>query len=91
MGKSVIDEQIDTKNHKYLKRFKLNAKQIARTGTVCNSGNVSGTVTSGNISPILGHPIGFVLFETNPSDNLVEFDIRGNLIEGNLLDKRFLS
>ena len=91
MGKNVIDNQIDTKNHKYLKRFKLNAKQIARTGTVCNSGNVSGTVTSGNISPILGHPIGFVLFETNPSDNLVEFDIRGNLIEGNLLDKRFLS
>ena len=91
MGKSLIDEQIDSKNHKYLKRFKLNAKQIARTGTVCNSGNVSGTVTSGNISPILGHPIGFVLFETNPSDNLVEFDIRGNLIEGNLLDKRFLS
>jgi len=91
MGKNVIDEQIDTKNHKYLKRFKLNAKQIARTGTICNSGNVSGTVTSGNISPILGHPIGFALFETNPSDNLVEFDIRGNLIEGNLLDKRFLS
>ena len=91
MGKKVIDEQIDTKKHKYLKRFKLNAKQIARTGTVCNSGNVSGTVTSGNISPILGHPIGFVLFETNPPDNLLEFDIRGNLIEGNLLDKRFLS
>ena len=91
MGKNVIDDQIVTKNHKYLKRFKLNAKQIARTGTVCNSGNVSGTVTSGNISPILGHPIGFVLFETNPSNNLVEFDIRGNLIEGNLLDKRFLS
>jgi len=91
MGKNVIDEQIDTKKHKYLKRFKLNAKQIARTGTICNSGNVSGTVTSGNISPILGHPIGFALFETNPSDNLVEFDIRGNLIEGNLLDKRFLS
>jgi aminomethyltransferase len=91
MGKKVIDEQIDSKNHKYLKRFKLNAKQIARTGTVCNSGNVSGTVTSGNISPILGHPIGFVLFETNPPDNLLEFDIRGNLIEGNLLDKRFLN
>jgi aminomethyltransferase len=91
MGKKVIDEQLDTKNHKYLKRFKLNAKQIARTGTVCNSGNVSGTVTSGNISPILGHPIGFVLFETNPPDNLLEFDIRGNLIEGNLLDKRFLN
>ena len=91
IGKNVIDEQLNSKNHKYLKKFKLNAKQIARTGTTCKSNNVSGIVTSGNISPILGHPIGFTLFETNPSDNLVEFDIRGNLIEGNLLDKRFLS
>ena len=32
-----------------------------------------------------------LVFETNPADNLVEFDIRGNLIEGNLLEKRFLS
>ena len=91
LGRNVIDEQLKTKEHKYLKKFKLNAKQIARTGTVCNSGPISGVVTSGNISPILGYPIGFALFETNPSHNLVEFDIRGNLVEGNLLEKRFLS
>jgi aminomethyltransferase len=91
IGKQVIEEQLNSKNHKSLKKFKLNAKQIARTGTVCKIGNINGIVTSGNISPILGHPIGFALFETNPPDNLVEFDIRGNLIEGNLLDKRFLS
>ena len=91
MGKAEIDKQLNSKEHKYLKRFSLNAKQIARTGTTCKSGDSKGIVTSGNISPILGQPIGFVLFETNPSDNLVEFDIRGNLIEGNLLDKRFLS
>ena len=91
LGKEVIDDQLNSKKHKYLKRFKLNAKQIARTGTTCMSGDISGIVTSGNISPVLGHPIGYVLFETNPSDNLVEFDIRGNLIEGNLLSKRFLS
>ena len=91
LGKSFIEEQLDSKEHKYLKKFKLNAKQIARTDTTCISGSVSGVVTSGNISPILGHPIGFALFETNPPDNLVEFDIRGNLIEGNLLEKRFLS
>jgi len=91
LGKDVIDEQLESKEHKYLKKFKLNAKQIARTDTTCIAGSVPGIVTSGNISPILGHPIGFALFETNPSDNLVEFDIRGNLIEGNLLEKRFLS
>ena len=91
LGKDVIDHQIETKEHKYLKRFKLNAKQIARTGTICTSDGVEGIVTSGNISPILGYPIGFALFKSNPTDDLVEFDIRGNLIEGNLLNKRFLS
>ena len=55
------------------------------------SDGVEGIVTSGNISPILGYPIGFVLFKSNPADDLVEFDIRGNLVEGNLLYKRFLS
>ena len=27
LGKNIIDEQLKTKEHKYLKRFKLNAKQ----------------------------------------------------------------
>ena len=91
LGKDVIDHQIESKERKHLKRFRLNAKQIARTGTVCASDGVEGIVTSGNISPILGYPIGFVLFKSNPADDLVEFDIRGNLVEGNLLYKRFLS
>ena len=91
LGKDVIDNQIESKEHKHLKRFKLNAKQIARTGTICISDGVEGIVTSGNISPLLGYPIGFVLFKSNPADDLVEFDIRGNLVEGNLLYKRFLS
>jgi len=91
LGKQIIDEQILSKQHKHLKRFKLNAKQIARTGTICVSDGVEGVVTSGNISPILGYPIGYVLFKSNPADDLVEFDIRGNLVEGNLIYKRFLS
>ena len=91
LGKDVIDNQLESKDHKHLKRFKLNAKQIARTGTICISDGVEGIVTSGNISPLLGYPIGFVLFKSNPADDLVEFDIRGNLVEGNLLYKRFLS
>ena len=90
LGKKIIDEQILSKQHKHLKRFKLNAKQIARTGTICVSDGVEGVVTSGNISPILGYPIGYVLFKSNPADDLVEFDIRGNLVEGNLIYKRFL-
>ena len=91
LGKQIIDEQISSQQHKHLRRFTLNAKQIARTGTNCKSDGVEGVVTSGNISPILGYPIGYVLFKSNPADNLVEFEIRGNLVEGNLIYKRFLS
>ena len=61
-----------------------------RQDTLCTSNGINGLVTSGNISPILGHPIGFIIFETNPVTDLVEFQIRGNLIEGKLLNKRFL-
>ena len=31
------------------------------------------------------------MFENKPSLNLIEFDIRGNLIEGEIVNKRFLS
>ena len=89
-GKDVIETQIQTKKHKSLRKFKINARQIARTDTLCTSNGINGLVTSGNISPILGHPIGFIIFETNPVTDLVEFQIRGNLIEGKLLNKRFL-
>lgn len=91
LGKEKIDDQINSGNHKYLKRFTLNGRQIARTGTEVLSDNVKGLVTSGNISPVLQVPIGFVLFESKPPVDLVNFDIRGNLLEGNLLKKRFLS
>ena len=90
-GKSVIENQVLTGERKYLKKFIFKGKQIPRTGTKAISGNVNGVVTSGNISPVLGHPIGFVLFDSKPPSDLVEFDIRGNLVEGNLINKRFLN
>lgn len=91
LGKKVHDQQLLTGNHKVLKKFILNVKNIARTDTLCSAGKINGVVTSGNISPVLGHPIGFALFETKPDTDLAVFDIRGNLIEGKLLNKRFLS
>ena len=90
-GKETLDQQISTGDRKYLKKFIYKGKQIPRTGTIAKSGDVNGLVTSGNISPVLEHPIGFVLFDSKPPTDLVEFDIRGNLVEGNLISKRFLS
>ena len=90
-GSDVIDEQIRTGNHKVLKKFVIDSRNIARTGTKVKAGNINGIVTSGNFSPILQKSIGFVLLESQPDTDLLEFEIRGKFIEGKILKKRFLS
>ena len=80
-----------TANFSPLKKFIINSRKIARTKTVGIAGETKGLVTSGNFSPVLNKSIGFILFENMPSHDLIEFDIRGNLIEGNIVNKRFLS
>jgi aminomethyltransferase len=90
-GSDVINEQIRTGHHKVLKKFSIDSRNIARTGTKVKAGNINGIVTSGNFSPILQKSIGFVLLESQPDTDLLEFEIRGKFIEGNILKKRFLS
>ena len=90
-GSDVINEQIRTGHHKVLKKFSIDSRNIARTGTKVKAGNINGVVTSGNFSPILQKSIGFVLLESQPDTDLLEFEIRGKFIEGNILKKRFLS
>ena len=91
LGSDVINEQLSSKNHKILKKFTIDSRKIARTDTVGIAGETKGIVTSGNFSPVLNKSIGFIMFENKPSLNLIEFDIRGNLIEGEIVNKRFLS
>tara|TARA_B100000886_G_scaffold89275_1_gene58800 strand:+ start:429 stop:1448 length:1020 start_codon:yes stop_codon:yes gene_type:complete len=91
LGSKRINDQLLGKSHKVLKKFTIDSRKIARSETVGIAGETKGLVTSGNFSPILNKSIGFILFENMPSQDLIEFDIRGNLIEGNIVDKRFLS
>ena len=91
LGSDKIKSQLDEGNHKILKKFTIDSRKIARTDTFGVAGDVKGTVTSGNFSPVLNKSIGFIMFENKPSQDLIEFDIRGNLIEGNIVNKRFLS
>ncbi len=91
LGSDTIKSQLDEGNHKILKKFTIDSRKIARTDTLGSAGDVKGTVTSGNFSPVLNKSIGFIMFENKPSQDLIEFDIRGNLIEGNIVNKRFLN
>ena len=91
LGSKRINDQLSGESHKVLKKFTIDSRKIARSETVGIAGETKGLVTSGNFSPILNKSIGFILFENMPSQDLIEFDIRGNLIEGNIVNKRFLS
>ena len=91
LGSERINKQLSSENHKVLKKFIIDSRKIARTATVGIAGETKGLVTSGNFSPILNKSIGFILFENMPSQDLIEFDIRGSLIEGNIVNKRFLN
>ena len=91
LGSNRINDQLSGQSHKVLKKFTIDSRKIARTETVGIAGETKGIVTSGNFSPVLNKSIGFILFENMPSHDLIEFDIRGNLIEGNIVNKRFLS
>tara|TARA_B100001027_G_scaffold110607_1_gene76265 strand:- start:482 stop:1501 length:1020 start_codon:yes stop_codon:yes gene_type:complete len=91
LGSDRIKAQLQDGNHKILKKFTIESRKIARTETIGMAGDIRGVVTSGNFSPILNKSIGFILFENKPSQDLIEFDIRGNLIEGNIVNKRFLN
>ena len=86
LGSERIKAQLEDGNHKSLKKFTIESRKIARTETIGMAGDISGVVTSGNFSPILNKSIGFILFENKPSQDLIEFDIRGNLIEGNIVN-----
>ena len=91
LGSEKINNQLSGENHKVLKKFIIDSRKIARTETVGIAGETKGLVTSGNFSPILNKSIGFILFENMPSQDLIEFDIRVSLIEGNIVNKRFLN
>ena len=91
MGSKSINRQLSSGQHKFLKKFTIDSRNIARTGTKVKAGKVDGVVTSGNYSPILSKAIGFALFDSEPDTDLLEFEIRGNFIEGKIIRKRFLN
>jgi len=89
-GKDTLLKQLKTGNHKFLKKFVINDKIVARRGDIGMSNNIKGIVTSGNYSPILKKSIGFIIFDSKPESDLIKFNIRGKLIDGNLVKGKFV-
>ena len=90
IGKEILLKQIKTGKHKYLKKFVITDKIVARQGDLAMSNSIKGIVTSGNYSPILKKSIGFVLFESKPESDSIKINIRDKLINGQLIKGKFI-
>ena len=89
-GKDKLLQQVENGEHKYIKRFVIDERIVARHGDKVTSGNVNGVVTSGNYSPMLGKSIGFALFESKPESDSIKLSIRDRLVDGKVIQGRFI-
>ena len=90
IGKELLLEQISTGSHKYLKKFSIDERIVARNGDTGFAGNIEGFVTSGNYSPILEKSIGFILFESKPETDSIKLRIRDKFIDGSIIKGKFI-
>lgn len=94
IGKEAIDAYRAGDKKIVSRGFKIDGKQIARTGMDVKNldGEVIGTVTSGTKGPTLGYPFGMVSVPSSYKvGDKVIIDIRGKDIEAELTKKDWLA
>ncbi len=79
VGKDALVYQKENGVPKRQVAFEMEGRQIARHGYTMRAGSSTGTVASGNYSPVLGHGIGLgYLSPPAPTDAAIEIEIRGH-------------
>ncbi|NOY54859.1 MAG: glycine cleavage system aminomethyltransferase GcvT [Actinobacteria bacterium] len=81
VGKAALRRQVEQGLTKCRVAFVMDGRQIARHGYPMRAGASSGTVTSGNFSPVLGRGIGLGYLTPPPEpDAPIEVQIRGEWV-----------
>ena len=92
VGNAALEEQRQNGVGRRLVAFSCQGRQIPRHGHAIRSGEASGTVTSGNFSPTLGHGIGMGYLSPPPdSDAPIEVEIRDQWVSADRVDPPFLT
>jgi aminomethyltransferase len=92
VGRTALLTQRDTGQHRWLTAFATANRQPLREGaTVLVDGNVVGTLSSGNYSPILERGIGLGLCARDvPVGTAVQIELRGRLIDADVVQPPFV-
>jgi aminomethyltransferase len=91
VGRAALEHQRRIGVERRMIGFTTQGRAIPRHGQAIGSDGTSGTVTSGNFSPTLGHGIGLAYVAPPPSagDELI-VDIRGRTVPATVVDLPFL-
>ena len=89
VGKESVTSQLAQGPKRLLKGFVLDDRGIPRHGHALRTANGVGTVTSGNLSPMLDRGIGMGYISPPPSDKPIEVEIRGRWVPGRVIDPPF--
>ena len=89
VGRDSVTSQLEQGPKRLLKGFVLDDGGIPRHGHVLRTANGGGSVTSGNLSPMLARGIGMGYISPPPSDAFVEVEIRGRWVPGHIVDPPF--
>lgn len=84
-GRAALSAERDSGVHRILRGIAVEGRRPAREGTsvVSASGEVLGSVTSGNFSPTLGHAIALALVTPDVKvGDQVTLDVRGSFLQG---------
>ncbi len=90
VGRSALEAQRGNLTRK-LTAFTTEGRAIPREGYPVTTDSGSGTVTSGNFSPTLGHGIGMAYVSPPPADGeSLSIEIRGKQVPGTIVDLPFI-
>ena len=89
VGKDVVARQLHDGPERVLKGFVLDDRGIPRHGYALRTANGTGTVTSGNLSPVLDRGIGMGYVSPPPQDIGIEVEIRERWVPGRFANPPF--
>ncbi len=91
IGRDALVTQRESGVERSLIGFRLEGRRIPRIGYPVRSGGATGTVASGNFSPVLGCGIGLAYVAPLPPGDAVEVEVRGEWVPGVRVDPPFVA
>ena len=90
VGRPALERQREEGMHKSLTGFVMQDRRPPRPGYALRSGSFTGSVASGNFSPVLGRGIGMGYLSPPPEGDTLEVEMRGTWYQADIVSPPFI-